>query len=105
MLSRKPSKNALDLNDMSRLRVIAHLQENGSHELAARMATQLKKSTAKDVAKALTKSGKSRTKSSQALAKDLRAWAKPSKGSLMSAGGTRKTSHKTSRKTSRKTRL
>ena len=71
MPKQRISVPSIELTDMSRLRVIAHLEASGASTMARDIAQTIEAKSARRVADLLTKSGKATDKSSKKLADDL----------------------------------
>jgi hypothetical protein len=71
MPKQRSSVPSIELTDMSRLRVIAHLEASGASTMARDIAQTVEGTSARRVAGLLTKSGKANDKGSKKLADDL----------------------------------
>jgi len=85
-MTKRISVPSIDLTDMSRLRVIAHLQVNGLSAAAKNILPTIQSEKAKHVAEVMIQPRKASDKGSKKLAAELLSFSKPAKYGVGGAG-------------------
>jgi hypothetical protein len=67
-----PKDDGIDLSDLSRLRVIAHLESRGARQMAKGIASDINEPAAREVANLLTQTGTSTNSAVRKLADHFR---------------------------------